>query len=305
MSWKKLGRIFCPDGTQSWAQTHALMPTPVVLGDVIRVYFAALDAQSFGRAGWVDLDARDPTRVVGQAQEPALDLGALGTFDDSGVTPSCVLWVGAELWMYYVGWQRAERVPYLLFAGLAKSRDGGRSFERVSQVPVLDRSAAEPFSRGAPFVVSEPSGGFRGWYWASRGWSVPGGSPHYNNDLCESRSPDGLRWPAEGACAAARRPDRGEFSLGRPWVAHGDRGWELWYTIRSHAAPDAIGLATSADGRHWARDDARIGLARSDSGWDSEMVCYAAVLNVPGRELMFYNGNRHGLTGFGVAERVG
>ncbi len=32
------------------------------------------------------------------------------------------------------------------------------------------------------------------------------------------------------------------------------------------------------------------------------MVCFAAVIDVNGRRLMFYNGNRHGATGFGVAE---
>ncbi|MCC6900232.1 MAG: hypothetical protein IT377_14730 [Polyangiaceae bacterium] len=305
MSWRKLGRVFCPDGSRSWAKTHALMPTPVVIGDVLRVYFAALDAQSFGRAGWVDLDPDDPTRVLREASEPALELGALGTFDDSGVTPSCVLWVGSELWMYYVGWQRAERVPYLLFAGLAKSRDQGQSFERVSPVPVLDRSSAEPFSRGAPFVAPASGGGFRGWYWTSQGWSRAGGSPHYNNDICEVHSTTGLSWPDQGACAVARRPDGGEFSLGRPWVSQSERGWELWYTIRSHAHPDALGVATSADGVSWVRDDAKVGLARSPSGWDSEMVCYASLIGSRGRELLFYNGNRHGLTGFGVAARAG
>jgi hypothetical protein len=31
------------------------------------------------------------------------------------------------------------------------------------------------------------------------------------------------------------------------------------------------------------------------------MICYPAVVDVNGRRLMFYNGNRHGATGFGVA----
>jgi hypothetical protein len=31
------------------------------------------------------------------------------------------------------------------------------------------------------------------------------------------------------------------------------------------------------------------------------MVCYPAVIDVHGRRLMFYNGNRHGASVFGVA----
>ena len=37
------------------------------------------------------------------------------------------------------------------------------------------------------------------------------------------------------------------------------------------------------------------------AGWDSKMICYAAVIDVKGQRLMFYNGNRHGESGFGVA----
>ena len=31
------------------------------------------------------------------------------------------------------------------------------------------------------------------------------------------------------------------------------------------------------------------------------MLCFPAVIDVHGQRLMFYNGNRHGATGFGVA----
>ena len=61
-------------------------------------------------------------------------------------------------------------------------------------------------------------------------------------------------------------------------------------------------VTESADGVKWQRQDERVGIAASESGWDSEMICYAAVIDVNGRRLMFYNGNRHGESGFGAAE---
>ena len=58
--------------------------------------------------------------------------------------------------------------------------------------------------------------------------------------------------------------------------------------------------AKSPDGRNWQRS-ANSSIARSDQGWDSDMTCYANVIDVKGRRLMFYNGNGHGRSGFGVA----
>ena len=66
-----------------------------------------------------------------------------------------------------------------------------------------------------------------------------------------------------------------------------------------------MGYARSVDGVRWERRDDEAGLHRSESGWDSEMVCYPAVVKAGGRWLMIYNGDGHGRTGFGVAELDG
>src|SRR3954466_12883625 len=119
MKWRKLGLLFAPDGSVSWARRYAFMPTVHVHSDtIVRVYFTALDDQQFGRIGFVDLDRDNLARIVGVSTEPVLDLGERGTFDDSGVSASCVIPLGGDVFLYYVGWQRCERVPYMLFTGL-------------------------------------------------------------------------------------------------------------------------------------------------------------------------------------------
>ena len=55
---------------------------------------------------------------------------------------------------------------------------------------------------------------------------------------------------------------------------------------------------------NWQRNDSEIGIAKSNSGFDSEMICYAAPIEVNGKVLMFYNGNDFGLAGFAYAELV-
>jgi hypothetical protein len=78
----------------------------------------------------------------------------------------------------------------------------------------------------------------------------------------------------------------------------------MWYSIRSFAEPYRVGYAESVDGLRWVRMDSEAGIARSNDGWDSEMICYPAVIKVGPRTLMFYNGNGHGASGFGAAEMI-
>jgi hypothetical protein len=80
-----------------------------------------------------------------------LDLGPLGAFDDSGVNPSCIIHLNGQKYLYYIGWQRCERVPYMLFAGAAVETSSGQ-FKRVSSTPVLERIDREPFLRSATTI---------------------------------------------------------------------------------------------------------------------------------------------------------
>ena len=45
----------------------------------------------------------------------------------------------------------------------------------------------------------------------------------------------------------------------------------------------------------------KVGITRSKSGWDSEMIEYPYVVSFKNDLFMFYNGNRYGETGAGVA----
>jgi hypothetical protein len=301
MRWTKRGLIYSPAGDQPWARTHALLPTPLVDGgDTVRVFFSSLDDNRFGGAGWADI-AFTPAKatVTATASAPLLQAGERGTFDDCGVVPSCALRVHENLFLYYAGFQRAERVPYLIFSGVAAGDRNGGVFRRRSRTPVLDRCASEPFSRGAPFVLNE-NGDFRMWYWSCTHWSEGAQGVHYNTVIRHATSPDGLHWRAdEHICIA---PDlENEYAVGRPWVIRESGLFRMWYSIRSRDEGYTIGYAESGDGIHWERRDQDVGIAKSADGWDSEMICYPAVFDQGGVRYMLYNGNRCGRTGFGYA----
>lgn len=274
------------------------MPTAEVRDGVIRVYFAALDEERFGRIGYVDLDPERPERILAESAEPILDLGLEGTFDDSGVNPSCIVSVNDARYLYYVGWQRASRVPYLLFAGLAISRRG-EDFIKIGSTPVLDRTAAEPFLRSATSVIFEQNT-FKTWYVSGLGWTQVGKIQYPTYVIRYAESSDGMNWVRKGD-DCIRFENENEFGFGRPWVIRDGDGYKMWYSIRSRTAPYRIGYAASPDGIVWQRRDEEADIERSEAGWDSEMICCACLIDAGGERYMFYNGNRHGQTGFGYA----
>lgn len=300
MRWQKKGLIYAPSGDLWWARSHAHLPTvdPTVL-DVIRVYFTALDENNYGRIGFVDLDIDNPARVLAIAPEPVLDIGDLGTFDDCGVVASCMLNLNGSNHLFYHGFQRTARVPYLLFTGLAMGNSDGTRFTRHSCVPILDRISADPFIRAAPYVISDGDL-LKMWYVSGAGWSESHGGLHYRCNIRCAISHDGVAWESQDqVCIESAGED--EYAVGRPCVIRDQGLYRMWYSRRSFSDLYTMGYAESADGLIWERKDDLAGIYKSDTGWDSEMICYPCVADVAGRRLMFYNGNRRGASGFGYA----
>lgn len=301
MRWRKLGRVYVARGERPWARTHAYCPTPLAFGDDrIRVFCAFLDADKVGRVGYVDVAADDPTQVLGVSPEPVLDVGAAGTFDDSGVTPLSVCRLAdGRVRLYYAGWQLGVRVRYYLFMGVAESADGGERFTRLSQAPILDRRDGELHMRTGGHVRREGER-WRMFYAGGSEWvgDGPGAKPRYALRAIDSA--DGLLWPGGGE-VLLRSEGADELGFGRPYVlGDGDRR-RMWYSVRTLSKGYRLGYAESDDGRTWRRDDARSGLDVSEHGWDSEMVCLSAIEQTAAQTLLFYNGNGYGATGFGVA----
>jgi predicted GH43/DUF377 family glycosyl hydrolase len=302
MHWTKRGRIYVPDGTLAWARHYAFPPTPVWRPDgTLRLYVCFCDEHTVGRVGWVDVDPDDPGRVLGVSREPVLDIGRPGAFDENGLLPTCVVDVDGELWMYYVGYQLGDKLPYFQFEGLAISRDGGESFQRRQRVPVTDRSDTEMVNRTSAFVRRDAQGGFEMWYVGGSDWTEVDGKPLPVYNMRHMRSPDGVHWPDRGdVCLDFSSED--EHAFGRPWVSVRPDGTQwMFYSLRTRAKGYRLGLATSPDGLAWTRRDAEVGIDVGPEAWDSQEIAYASLVDHGDTTYLFYNGNERGKTGFGYA----
>lgn len=300
MRWEKQGLIYVPPGTSDWAVHYAFPPTPYRLSpDVLRIYLAFCDASTVGRLGYVDVDPRDPSHVLGVSERPLLDIGQPGAFDENGLLPTSIVEHDGRLYLYYVGYQLGHKLRYYQFQGLAISDDGGHSFRRAQRTPVIDRSDAELVNRTSAFVMRD-GGQFKMWYVGGSDWIMARGKslPVYN--MRYLTSDDGIRWGPEGRVVLDFASDD-EHAFGRPWVLKSDAGYRMFYSVRSHSKGYRLGYAESPDGVNWTRLDDQVGIDVSPEGWDSEMIQYSSVVTVEGRTLMFYNGNNCGQSGFGYA----
>ena len=163
-TYERLGLIYTPTGTP-WHHSHCQNPFVQPLsGRRYRVHFAARDEKNRSQGAWADVEVENGgLTVIGAAPKPSLDIGRLGAFDDCGAMPGNLVTHQGRLLMYYTGWTLARAVPFFFFIGVAESRDGGETFRRLSEAPVLGRNHHDPFLTGAPWVISE-NGRLRMWY---------------------------------------------------------------------------------------------------------------------------------------------
>lgn len=300
MSWIRYGLRVRASGVGHQV-SRAMLPTPLVLGSIVRVYYASCDDELRGRIYFADISASPPFEVIELGVEPVLDLGEHGSFDCDGVNPSQLFFDGPTLMMAYIGWKRhSASVPYTLVGGLAASSDGGRSFERLGEL--LPLSEGEQYFRTAPFLYSAEGtwnilyiGGDR-FITADDGKRLPVYS------LRQASSPDYRTWPSSGCEILAPDLKAGEIGFGRPVLWHDENGSPALYLSRRSV--DGYTLMQCPWPLTKPSPDLQAVLPPSKDDWESQMTCFGAFCETDEHELMFYNGNGFGTTGFGVAARA-
>jgi hypothetical protein len=305
MPWIQHGVVFTPDTSNEWSRTHAQAPSAIEMGDRIRVYFGTRDAGNRSRTSFFEVARDEPTRLVHRHDRPVLDLGRPGTFDEDGVIASHLLAVGDELWMYYGGVSKGGSVPYRMSIGLACSQDGGLTFTRRFEGPIVDRTPLEPYMTMAPNVLREADG-WTMWYGSGVKWTLVSGKYEPVYVTMVAHSSDGIAWTRTGQpCIRQRFPDEANT---RPAVLKTPQGYEMWFChrhsldYRDGHGSYRIGHAVSPDGIIWERIDGDLGLEPAGRGWNASTMAYPNVLvTTHGRKIMFHNGDGFGQTGIGCA----
>ena len=309
MLWEKQGLIFTPSGEQEWSRSHASVPCVdnEHQEGIWRIYFSTRDSQNRSYPSYIDVEAGNPKNLLHVNEQPILDLGELGTFDNCGVMPSWILTHQGRKYLYYIGWTQRASVPYHNSIGLAISDDQGQSFTRYAKGPLFSPTPLEPYFTGTSCVLIE-NGVWKNWYMSCTKWEMIDGKaePFYHLKYAESL--DGIKWERRGSVAIDYKAET-EGGVVRASVLKENGEYQMWYSYRgSHRYREdvtqsyRIGFACSSDGINWQRRDEEAGIDISESGWDSQMIAYPHVVSYRGKKFLFYNGNTFGQSGIGYAQ---
>lgn len=310
--WKKLGKVFDPKVVQGreWLAEFAQAPATLVFDDFVRVYFSCRpppDAQGqyVSYSAFVDLARPDLLKVGAVSEQPILTLGGLGEFDEFGTYPVSVIRDGDEVRVYYAGWTRCESVPFNVAIGYATSTDGGRTFTKGGNGPVISYSPDEPFVMSGPKIRRFGDTWYL-WYIAGRKWKVVDGRAEPVYKIRLATSDDGVRWRKVNRDIIESRIEEDEAQAS-PDVIHANGKYHMFFCyryssqFRGKERGYRIGYASSVDLLNWVRDDSKAGIDVSAEGWDSEMVSYPHAFALDGRTYLAYLGNEVGRHGFGLA----
>ena len=303
--WHKKGNIYQPDGKLDWNKSHAQVPVADVLDDRIRIYYATRNSDGKSNVSYIEVDKDNPQKILFENPKPLFEFGKLGAFDDSGVMPSSIITVGDKKYLYYIGWTTRQTVPYQNAIGLAISEDGGRTFKRFSEGPIITVNHKEPYFSGTSYVIVE-DGVFKMWYLSCTGWEIFDGKPEPVYNIKYAESNDGMNWNQTGKVAIELNNDEG--GLVSASVIKENGLYKMWFGKRKKSDyrentnnTYRIGYAESSDGIDWERKDESAGIDVSENGWDSDMISYPNVFRNESELIMLYNGNGFGRTGFGYA----
>lgn len=315
MKWKKLGKIFdptehhLPNNCIEYAQS----PQVVVKDDIVRIYFSTRErdpknGKFLSHVAFVDMDKKFEN-IVKVADSTVIPLGELGTFDEHGIFPINLLKQGNEIFAYTCGWNRRSSVSVDTGVGFAKSTDGGLTFDKLGNGPILGPSINEPFLVGDAFV-QKYSDTFHMWYMFGTQWQAyeAGSAPDRTYKIGHATSTDGINWLKEDGVQVIPDKLNADESMALPTVVEHNNQYHMLFCYRessdfrnTSSRGYRLGYAVSNDLKNWQRDDEQVGIDVSDDDWDSKMLCYPHLFKCDGKVYLLYNGNEFGRFGFGLA----
>ena len=247
--WEKYPYNPVMDHGQSgeWDDGRSGVPSVLFDGTEYKMWYSGSD-DSHSRIGY----ATSPDGIVWTkySDNPVLDVGPSGSWEEVSVSSPDVLFNGTEYKMWYDGVDNPERVGEIRRIGYATSPDG-ISWTKYEDNPVVDVSYGwgwESDRAGKPYVLFDGTE-YKMWYSGRRTTTR-----HYC--IGYATSPDGISWTKyEGNPVL----EFGQIGSWDDYAVHPDSiifdgtEYKMWYSGNDHDSTSGIGYATSPDGISWTK----------------------------------------------------
>lgn len=295
--WQKLGMIFNipSESINIELYSHAVNPVPLYLGNSLyRIFISVRDFSGKSNVSFFDFDI-DKLVVVDYNEQCSLLHGtAQNEIDESGISIGCFLNEN----IYYMAWQNPKSQHWRGDIAYAKLLPDLKTFEKPKDNLFMGVCEEDRISLSYPFILQDENG-YHIWYGSTDTWEY--GNGEMLHVIKYSFSEDMVSWQKSGCCIQPEIGTAQAFS--RPCVVKlSPEDWHMWYSYRGNGDKYKIGYAYSSDGKNWEVFNNQKNVVHcSDSGWDSEMVCYPYVFQHKSKLYMLYNGNDYGKTGIGLA----
>lgn len=298
IKWKKLGLLYS-NKIQDF--THASHPAMIQVDN--NLYLLAFSSRKNQKSHIVLAHAEIKNDLIKVVSEPkiALKPSQPGYFDSDGLLCCCLVKHKEKFYLYYTGWVNVEKNLWHCDTGRAILDTKNLKAEREFDGPIFGRDKHNPIFAAATAVKIE-NNIWKSWYNSGISWSKKNNEWHPKYGIHYATSNDGIDWKSRPGIIIPFK-DQFEHSFGRPSVIKINKMYHMWFSHRgaNQNSKYRMGYAYSMDGINWNRDDNKSGINISNSGWDSESICYPYVIKHEKSFFMLYCGNNYGETGFGYA----
>ncbi|MBQ2645515.1 hypothetical protein IJG14_08110 [bacterium] len=300
MKWKKLGRLYYIENLCEELFSHCANPLPVHLeNDIYRVYFSGRDIKNRSSVGAVDIDIVK-RQIIQEYKTPFFKCGKENSFYEDGVSIGNCYEANGEKYILFMGWQTKNKTHWRGDIGQLKL-NYDYSLILSNEQPYITTDEIDKISLSYPWVEKINDNKYLMYYGSTINWQSENGEMIHVINYAVSN--DGINWQKKGLAVPYEYGMVQAFS--RPSVIKIKNNYNMWVSSRGPKgiAKYRIYHSKSADGINWEKitDNKSAGIDVSNSGWDSEMVCYPYVFKHKNNIFMLYNGNGYGKTGFGIA----
>ena len=300
-SWECKGLIFKPNKKISWMKSHCWVPIVEIINEnLVKVFFSSRDSNNYSRTGHFYLNPKKPFEKKKISKYSDIELGKLGTFDDSAAVSTSLVIHNGDKYLYYVGWMQGKRVRYYPSIGLSICKKGETKFKKFSMAPIIPKSDMEPYGMASPFVIFDKKKKFwKMWYSSYRSWQLRKKNISFPNyEIRYATSLDGINWKFYNKKIISSKKLE---AIARPYVVKRKNLYEMWYCARAKNKNYEKNYATSKNGIKWKKE--KFELKLSKNGYDSNMQAYPCYFTINKKEYLLYNGNNYGEDGILMATK--
>lgn len=282
----KISHVFSAENNNSWMVSHCAAPVPLLLDkNNIKIFFGTRDSLNNIRVASC-IYSLVTKKVTDISDQPLLDLGSTGFFDDNAIYPSCLAHVDNQIYLYYAGRSKGPNPLYYVSLGLAVSNDGGKSFQKKSPAPIMERSSFDPWMVGLCSVIKEKKD-WRMLYTSGKSFNSEKNISSY--DIKYAFSDDGINWKRSGLVAI---PSIKLISnVAAPSVIFFNNFYHMWYSCFSDGKYH-LGYAKSKNYIDWEIDYFPKTISDIEASYAKAIVINDSIL-------IFFSKGRYGSDGIG------